>query len=116
MGVYAEGVAKDHIGEKEVQAHIFEVTTQAVVSESGDVSMGAVPIQILFCLKEKNAKKVHVSFLPAALELNDLTLTLSHFIPFSSTPTGGSSTRLAQCSSRTCVVSPYYLSPHQRPR
>lgn len=33
MGVYAEGVAKDHVGEKEVTAHIFEATTRAVVSE-----------------------------------------------------------------------------------
>jgi chitin synthase len=50
MGAYAEGVAKDHVGDKEVQAHIFEVTTQAVVSDSGDVSMGAVPIQVRLSL------------------------------------------------------------------
>ncbi|KAL7415762.1 glycosyltransferase family 2 protein [Mrakia frigida] len=59
MGAYAEGVAKDHVGDKEVTAHIFEVTTQAVVSEAGDVSIGAVPIQIIFVLKEQNKKKLN---------------------------------------------------------
>jgi chitin synthase len=59
MGCYADGVAKDHVGDKEVTAHIFEVTTQAVVSEAGDVSIGAVPIQLIFVLKEANKKKLN---------------------------------------------------------
>lgn len=33
MGLYMEGVAKDHVGDKEVTAHIFETTTQAIVNE-----------------------------------------------------------------------------------
>lgn len=42
MGVYAEGVAKDTVAGKEVQAHIFEYTSQVVVSDNGDVGFGAV--------------------------------------------------------------------------
>lgn len=52
MGVYAEGVAKDTVAGKEVQAHIYEYTTQIVVSETGEVGFGAVPVQVIFCLKE----------------------------------------------------------------
>lgn len=59
MGVYAEGVAKDTVAGKEVQAHIYECTSQVVVSDNGDVGFGTVPIQLLFCLKEKNQKKLN---------------------------------------------------------
>lgn len=59
MGVYAEGIAKDHVAGKEVQAHIYEYTSQVVVSESGEVGMGSVPVQIIFCLKEQNKKKLN---------------------------------------------------------
>lgn len=84
MGVYAEGVAKDTVAGKEVQAHIFEYTSQVVVSDTGDVGFGAVsrartlglsggcrgevasrradgkvPVQMLFCLKESNKKKLN---------------------------------------------------------
>ncbi|EIW68279.1 hypothetical protein TREMEDRAFT_69288 [Tremella mesenterica DSM 1558] len=59
MGVYAEGVAKDHVAGKETQAHIFEYTSQVVVSDSGEVGFGAVPVQLLFCLKEQNKKKLN---------------------------------------------------------
>lgn len=52
MGVYAEGVAKDTVAGKEVQAHIYEYTTQIVVSETGEVGFGTVPVQVIFCLKE----------------------------------------------------------------
>lgn len=59
MGVYAEGVAKDTVAGKEVQAHIFEYTSQVVVSDTGDVGFGSVPVQLLFCLKEQNKKKLN---------------------------------------------------------
>ncbi|KAK4685344.1 chitin synthase, partial [Tremellales sp. Uapishka_1] len=59
MGVYAEGVAKDTVGGKETQAHVFEYTSQVIVSETGEVGFGSVPIQILFCLKEQNKKKLN---------------------------------------------------------
>ncbi|BEJ10899.1 hypothetical protein CspHIS471_0103210 [Cutaneotrichosporon sp. HIS471] len=59
MGVYAEGVAKDTVAGKEVQAHIYEYTTQVIVSETGEVGFGAVPVQVIFCLKESNKKKLN---------------------------------------------------------
>ncbi|CCM03651.1 uncharacterized protein FIBRA_05795 [Fibroporia radiculosa] len=59
MGCYQEGVAKDTIGGKDVTAHIFEFTSNVVISEKGEVSKSACPIQIIFCLKEQNKKKLN---------------------------------------------------------
>ncbi|KZT08571.1 glycosyltransferase family 2 protein [Laetiporus sulphureus 93-53] len=59
MGCYQEGVAKDTVGGKDVTAHIFEFTSNVVVSEKGEVSTGACPVQIIFCLKEQNKKKLN---------------------------------------------------------
>ncbi|WWC63440.1 uncharacterized protein I303_106042 [Kwoniella dejecticola CBS 10117] len=59
MGVYAEGVMKDHVAGKETQAHIFEYTSQVVVSDTGEVGFGSTPVQLLFCLKEQNKKKLN---------------------------------------------------------
>ncbi|KAF9103772.1 Chitin synthase, class 1 [Mortierella sp. AM989] len=62
MGVYQDGVAKNIVNDKPVTAHIYEYTTQVTVapdlSRSGH-EKGYVPVQILFCLKEKNAKKLN---------------------------------------------------------
>ncbi|VVT49687.1 uncharacterized protein SAPINGB_P002393 [Magnusiomyces paraingens] len=62
MGVFQEGIAKNYVNGKEVQAHIFEYTTQ--VSLDPDLTFqgaekGIVPVQVMFCLKEKNAKKIN---------------------------------------------------------
>lgn len=62
MGVFQEGIAKNYVNGNEVQAHIFEYTTQ--VSLDGDLRFqgaekGIVPVQMLFCLKEKNCKKIN---------------------------------------------------------
>ncbi|KAH7916371.1 chitin synthase-domain-containing protein [Hygrophoropsis aurantiaca] len=59
MGCYQEGIAKDSVGGKDVTAHIFEYTTNAIVTDTGEVSFGACPIQVLFCLKEQNKKKLN---------------------------------------------------------
>ncbi|KAL1405810.1 Chitin synthase, class 2 [Vanrija albida] len=59
MGVYAEGVAKDTVAGKEVQAHIFEYTSQIIVSDTGEVGFGGTPVQYIFCLKEANKKKLN---------------------------------------------------------
>ena len=62
MGVYQDGVMKDHVNEKAVKAHVFEYTTHIVVTPDFKVrgaQEGTVPIQILFCLKEHNAKKIN---------------------------------------------------------
>ena len=59
MGCYQEGIAKDSVGGKDVTAHIFEYTTSVIVTETGEVSQGSCPVQILFCLKEQNKKKLN---------------------------------------------------------
>lgn len=59
MGVYQEGIAKDSVAGKDVTAHIFEYTTSAIVTSTGEVSQGPCPVQILFCLKEQNKKKLN---------------------------------------------------------
>ncbi|KAJ7292821.1 chitin synthase [Mycena rebaudengoi] len=59
MGVYQDGIAKDTVGGKETTAHIFEYTSSVIVTPSGEVSQGTCPVQILFCLKEQNKKKLN---------------------------------------------------------
>ncbi|VEU24422.1 DEKNAAC105668 [Brettanomyces naardenensis] len=62
MGVYQEGIAKSFVNQKEVKAHLFEYTTQVSIDEDlkfvGGES-GLVPVQLIFCMKEKNAKKIN---------------------------------------------------------
>ncbi|KAK0712300.1 chitin synthase-domain-containing protein [Apiosordaria backusii] len=62
MGVYQHGIAKNYVNQKAVQAHVYEFTTQ--VSLDSDLKFkgaekGIVPCQMIFCLKEKNAKKLN---------------------------------------------------------
>ncbi|KAL0079551.1 chitin synthase [Phycomyces blakesleeanus] len=62
MGIYQAGIAKNMVEDKPVTAHIYEFTTQ--ISIDSDMKLrgadkGIVPVQILFCLKEKNAKKIN---------------------------------------------------------
>lgn len=59
MGCYQEGIAKDSVAGKDVTAHIFEYTSNVVVTETGEVSTGNCPVQIIFCLKEQNKKKLN---------------------------------------------------------
>jgi chitin synthase len=59
MGCYQDGVAKDSVAGKDVTAHIFEYTTNVVVTDTGEVSTGPVPVQVIFCLKEQNKKKLN---------------------------------------------------------
>jgi chitin synthase len=59
MGCYQDGIAKDSVAGKDVTAHIFEYTTNVVVTDTGEVSMGPVPVQVIFCLKEQNKKKLN---------------------------------------------------------
>ncbi|KAK9463462.1 chitin synthase-domain-containing protein [Lipomyces oligophaga] len=74
LGCYQEGVAFNTVGDKEVTAHVYEYTTNIGI---GKVSDGVVelidpsdkdtrdkspkicPVQLLFCIKEKNAKKIN---------------------------------------------------------
>ncbi|KAJ2960881.1 hypothetical protein NQZ79_g3856 [Umbelopsis isabellina] len=63
MGVYQDGIAKTKVMDNAVTAHIYEYTTQVMVDrETGKIygsDKGSVPIQVIFCLKEKNAKKLN---------------------------------------------------------
>ncbi|KAI8381355.1 chitin synthase 1 [Radiomyces spectabilis] len=62
MGVYQEGLAKNIVEGKPVTAHIYEHTTQISVDpemQFKGADKGVVPAQILFCLKEKNQKKIN---------------------------------------------------------
>ncbi|KAK3949997.1 chitin synthase, partial [Pseudoneurospora amorphoporcata] len=62
MGVYQHGIAKNFVNQKAVQAHVYEYTTQ--VSLDSDLKFkgaekGIMPCQMIFCLKEKNQKKLN---------------------------------------------------------
>ncbi|KAF3386632.1 Chitin synthase A [Penicillium rolfsii] len=62
LGVYQEGIAKNIVNQKEVQAHVYEYTTQ--VSLDSDLKFkgaekGIMPCQVIFCLKEHNKKKLN---------------------------------------------------------
>lgn len=62
LGVYQEGIAKQQVNGKDVTAHIYEYTTQVGMQiKNGTVQLipKQQPVQILFCLKEKNQKKIN---------------------------------------------------------
>ncbi|KAG8908388.1 Chitin synthase, class 1, partial [Tulasnella sp. 403] len=62
MGIYQDGVAKNVVNKKPVTAHIYEYTTQVSVTPELRVhgsERGTVPVQVIFCLKEKNQKKIN---------------------------------------------------------
>ena len=62
MGCYQSGIAKNQVNQRDVTAHVYEYTTQ--VSLDSDLKFkgaekGIVPCQMIFCLKEKNQKKLN---------------------------------------------------------
>ncbi|TGJ80728.1 hypothetical protein E0Z10_g8035 [Xylaria hypoxylon] len=62
MGVYQHGIAKNFVNSRAVQAHVYEYTTQ--VSLDSDLKFkgaekGIVPCQMIFCLKERNQRKLN---------------------------------------------------------
>ncbi|KAG5730212.1 Chitin synthase 4 [Termitomyces sp. T112] len=62
MGAYQEGVAKNEVNKMPVTAHIYEYTTQISITPSLKIEgpeKDVVPVQIIFCLKEKNQKKIN---------------------------------------------------------
>ncbi|KAF7627005.1 hypothetical protein AFLA_012947 [Aspergillus flavus NRRL3357] len=57
-----EGIAKNIVNQKQVNAHVYEYTTQ--VSLDSDLKFkgaekGIMPCQVIFCLKEHNKKKLN---------------------------------------------------------
>ncbi|KAJ3112603.1 Chitin synthase, class 2 [Phlyctochytrium bullatum] len=62
MGVYQDGLAQSSINNVPVQAHVYEFTTQVCLDPKLNMwtaKEGLVPMQVIFCLKEKNAKKIN---------------------------------------------------------
>ncbi|KAI8818729.1 chitin synthase-domain-containing protein [Fimicolochytrium jonesii] len=62
MGVYSPGLERTQVETKPVSAHLFEFTTQIAIDKELNIRThrnGMVPVQVLFCLKEKNAKKIN---------------------------------------------------------
>ncbi|KAJ3310912.1 Chitin synthase, class 1 [Boothiomyces sp. JEL0838] len=62
LGIYQEGLIKTKIDDRDVSAHLFEYTTNVSLDLNYNIKKGNTsnsPIQVIFCLKEKNAKKIN---------------------------------------------------------
>ncbi|ODV98133.1 hypothetical protein PACTADRAFT_47944 [Pachysolen tannophilus NRRL Y-2460] len=64
LGVYQEGFAKNMVNDKAVVSHIYEYTSMVGISSIKDdmvklTTEKTTPVQLLFCLKEKNQKKIN---------------------------------------------------------
>jgi chitin synthase len=66
IGLYQDGVMKKDVDGKETVAHIFEYTTQLSVTANqqlirptDDSAATFPPVQMMFCLKQKNTKKIN---------------------------------------------------------
>lgn len=66
IGLYQDGIMKKDIDGKETTAHIFEYTTQLSVTPNqqlirplDDGASTLPPVQMMFCLKQKNSKKIN---------------------------------------------------------
>ncbi|KAL9120437.1 MAG: hypothetical protein Q9187_003009, partial [Circinaria calcarea] len=66
VGIYQDGVMKKDVDGKETVAHIFEYTTQLSVTANqqlirpvDDGPSTLPPVQMIFCLKQKNSKKIN---------------------------------------------------------
>ncbi|GAB1206093.1 hypothetical protein APSETT445_004774 [Aspergillus pseudonomiae] len=66
IGIYQDGVMKRDVDGKETVAHIFEYTTQLSVTPNqqlirptDDGPTTLPPVQMMFCLKQKNSKKIN---------------------------------------------------------
>ncbi|KAJ2749160.1 hypothetical protein H4S06_004714, partial [Coemansia sp. BCRC 34490] len=62
LGVYQQGVMQRKVNEDDVTAHVFEYTVQSCIDANMNFlgpQQGMPPVQVLFCLKEKNAKKIN---------------------------------------------------------
>lgn len=63
MGLFQEDIMKTDVNGQKTQAHLFEYTTQVCVDNDmavhGTSEKWVVPVQMLFCLKEENKKKLN---------------------------------------------------------
>ena len=61
-GCYQENLARPYVNNQKVNAHLFEYTTQISVDENLKFKgneKNLTPVQVLFCLKEQNQKKIN---------------------------------------------------------
>jgi chitin synthase len=63
LGVYQRGILSQYVGGKDVTAHIYEYTTKVDIEINHGIvetkpGMGC-PVQMIFCLKEENQKKIN---------------------------------------------------------
>jgi chitin synthase len=67
VGIYQDGILKKDVNGNETVAHIFEYTSQISVTpdhqlvrpRGDDSSANLPPVQFIFCLKQKNSKKIN---------------------------------------------------------
>ncbi|WFD35850.1 chitin synthase [Malassezia cuniculi] len=66
VGVYQDGIMKRKVDDRDTVAHLFEYSTQLSVDASlnlvqprGAHDSDLVPVQLIFCLKQHNAKKIN---------------------------------------------------------
>ncbi|EMD35236.1 chitin synthase [Gelatoporia subvermispora B] len=64
LGAYQTGLGTNEVNRKPVTAHIYEYTTQVPIRKPDDIEAWgfaeeSVPVQLIFCLKEKNQKKLN---------------------------------------------------------
>jgi chitin synthase len=62
LGLFQEGYAKSKINDKSVKAHIYEYTSTVgidVVNDKVHLCPNSSPVQFIFCLKEKNTRKIN---------------------------------------------------------
>ena len=60
LGLYQEGLVTSKIQDVPVTAHIFEtICAVGYSSYNNDVIPGLCPVQVIFCLKERNMKKIN---------------------------------------------------------
>ncbi|OJJ40041.1 hypothetical protein ASPWEDRAFT_189665 [Aspergillus wentii DTO 134E9] len=66
VGVYQDGIMKKSVDGTETVAHIFEYTTQLSVTPNQQLirphdgeTTNLPPVQMMFCLKQKNSKKIN---------------------------------------------------------
>ncbi|CAI5758352.1 unnamed protein product [Candida verbasci] len=62
LGIFQEGYAKSKINDKSVKAHIYEYTSTVgidSINEQVYLTSNSTPVQFIFCLKEKNQRKIN---------------------------------------------------------
>ncbi|KAI8911759.1 chitin synthase-domain-containing protein [Gorgonomyces haynaldii] len=62
LGMYQEGLIKTSVNAQPVSAHVFEYTVPVSIDGQFNIKRGDLnnfPVQVLFCLKEKNQKKIN---------------------------------------------------------